>query len=192
LSDEVAQTENEDQRFIRALIGAKDFVSVFLDFANYLDGRGDVRGEFIRVWVEMRETPYSEFDYARILELSLRYQELALRIENRWLRAVAAACEWIDEALAEKLARVFLRSTEGRKEDRQWLGPVNRRGNSDTWKIRYWTHPPDAPTCNPRHHKRDLLVNKITGAVELKRLGPQEMGNQTLRRVRRRRKRPSE
>src|SRR5436305_9462466 len=76
-----------DAAFLRAIRERPDDDLPRLIYADYLDERGDPRGEFIRIQIERPTLP---FHTARRYELLARERELLRRHEDEWLGPLAA------------------------------------------------------------------------------------------------------
>jgi uncharacterized protein (TIGR02996 family) len=77
---------NHDEAFLQAIIENPDDESLRLIYADWLEERGDLRGEFLRVECLLRGLPENGPEY-RLLHQ--RLTELGGRVDVRWL---AAAC----------------------------------------------------------------------------------------------------
>ncbi|HKB34812.1 MAG TPA: TIGR02996 domain-containing protein, partial [Gemmataceae bacterium] len=73
---------SQDEGFLQAIIEEPDDVGLRLIFADWLDERGDPRGEFIRVQCLLEEI---EEDDPRRVELKTRERELLAAHEREWL-----------------------------------------------------------------------------------------------------------
>src|SRR5436305_10451272 len=67
--------------FLRAIIEEPDDVGLRLIYADWLEERGDPRGEFIRVQYQLEEV---EEDDPRFAELRAREQELQEKYWREW------------------------------------------------------------------------------------------------------------
>src|SRR5438067_2086996 len=76
-----------DAAFLRAIREQPDDDLPRLIYADYLDERGDPRGEFIRIQIERPTLP---FNVARRYELGARERELLRLHEEEWLGPLAA------------------------------------------------------------------------------------------------------
>src|SRR5207245_10870265 len=85
---------SQDEGFLRAIIEEPGDVGLRLIYADWLEERGDPRGEFIRVQCQLEEV---EEDDPRLAELQARQRELLAAHEGEWLgeldgRVWAASC----------------------------------------------------------------------------------------------------
>src|SRR6266571_2688786 len=71
----------QDEGFLRAIIEEPDDVALRLIYADWLDERGDPRGEFIRVQCELARM---SGDNPRRVGLEAREQELLKQNEQAW------------------------------------------------------------------------------------------------------------
>jgi uncharacterized protein (TIGR02996 family) len=71
----------QDDAFLQAIIESPDDESLRLIYADWLDERGDPRGEFIRVQVTLANSP----DQPRRQELEARQRDLLGRHEQQWV-----------------------------------------------------------------------------------------------------------
>src|SRR3954471_25092659 len=76
-----------DAAFLRAIRDRPDEDLPRLIYADYLDERGDPRGEFIRLQIER---PSLHFADPRRVELAERERELLRRHEDEWLGPLSA------------------------------------------------------------------------------------------------------
>jgi uncharacterized protein (TIGR02996 family) len=74
-----------EEAFLQALIESPDDDTPRLIFADWLEERGDSRGEFLRLECRLRSLPESCSDYGRWYE---RLAQLAGEVDIRWLAAV--------------------------------------------------------------------------------------------------------
>src|SRR5262249_40473293 len=72
----------EDQAFLQAIIENPDYDTLRLVYADYLDERGDPRGEFIRVQCELAKLPEGD---PRRPELGTRERRLLQEHEQEWV-----------------------------------------------------------------------------------------------------------
>src|SRR5437867_4536323 len=72
---------SQDEGFLRAIIEEPDDVGLRLIYADWLEERGDPRGEFIRVQCQLEEL--KEYD-PRFKELKAREGELLAAHEREW------------------------------------------------------------------------------------------------------------
>jgi uncharacterized protein (TIGR02996 family) len=86
----------DDDAFLRAIIERPDDDLPRLIYADYLDERGDPRGEFIRLQVELsrRDTPVPVHD------LEARERRLLYRHRSEWLRRLGG--DWHGDAVFER------------------------------------------------------------------------------------------
>src|SRR5437867_9522836 len=75
----------QEEGFLRAIIEEPDDVGLRLIYADWLEERGDPRGEFIRVQCQLEET--DEYD-PHWTELKARERELLAVHERKWLGAL--------------------------------------------------------------------------------------------------------
>src|SRR5262245_46917946 len=77
-----------DEAFLQAILANPDDDHLRLIYADWLEERGDPRGEFIRVQIELAAADV-EGEGTRLKELKIREQELLLEHGTQWLRPVA-------------------------------------------------------------------------------------------------------
>jgi uncharacterized protein (TIGR02996 family) len=76
----------EDQRFVDALTADPDDDAVRLVYADWLEERGDRRGEFLRVEAELTKTPEGSTKYAQLED---RLPALRRDIDPGWMASIA-------------------------------------------------------------------------------------------------------
>jgi uncharacterized protein (TIGR02996 family) len=74
----------EDEDFLRAILQAPDDDGPRLRYAEWLEGRGDPRGEFIRVECELDGADGLDEDDRRWIELKSRETQLLCRYRDTW------------------------------------------------------------------------------------------------------------
>ena len=98
----------QDEGFLRAIIEEPDDVGLRLIYADWLEERGDPRGEFIRVQCQLEEI--DEYD-PRFKELKARERELLAAHEHEWLGELdGRVSKWI-------FRRGFVEHVLGRDDD---------------------------------------------------------------------------
>ena len=157
--------KNEEE-FVRALAASPGEVAVSLAFADWLEERGDLKAQFIRLWAKLWSSEYKEGSFEQIHMLAENYRNAAETLDRQWLIRVGRARQWVDRQLAITLVRVYLRMRHGRKEDRQWLG-FQREYTSETWGMYFWRQNPALikPSRVAFRKQTCLKVDKITGAI---------------------------
>jgi uncharacterized protein (TIGR02996 family) len=87
-----------DDAFLADIIAAPDDDGLRLIYADYLDERGDPRGEFVRVQIELARLPDGPGPSSRRLELEARERALLLEHEREWAGLPPrVATEWTFE-----------------------------------------------------------------------------------------------
>jgi len=152
-----------DATFILAMAASPEDGGVPLVYADWLEERGDLRADLLRLWSELSAISYSEETVGCIQALAARYRNQAGRSDPKWLAQVGRSRAWIDRQLAEKLVRVYLRVRHGRKEDRQQIG-FESWPLADEWQLYYWRRPPTHKKTSWRG-KSWLWVNKVSGEI---------------------------
>jgi uncharacterized protein (TIGR02996 family) len=74
-----------DDAFVEAILASPEDHSLRLIYADWLEERGDLRGELLRIEHEMRGLPIAS---RRYWELKPRRSELRERCDREWLRRV--------------------------------------------------------------------------------------------------------
>jgi uncharacterized protein (TIGR02996 family) len=75
----------DEAGFLQAILAAPEDTALRLVYADWLEERGDIRGEFVRLDVALRAMPGDAVDYAA---LAMRWEELRTQMSPAWLLAV--------------------------------------------------------------------------------------------------------
>jgi uncharacterized protein (TIGR02996 family) len=155
----------DDLGFRRAIAAEPADTAQVLIYADWLDERDDARGAFLRLGVELLGANYSEDEYRRLQQLAERYRASVRPVDVAWLAELGRARPWVGRELAVKLARVYLRVVEGRRENRQWIA-LSKYDWLDCWTVRYAQKDPLGKTLSQRLGEENwLYVHKITGEI---------------------------
>jgi uncharacterized protein (TIGR02996 family) len=159
------QSVPDDLGFRRAIVAEPDDTALALIYADWLDERDDPRGAFLRLWAELLGAAYSEDDHSRLEQLAQRYRTALGAIDAAWVAELGRARPWVGRELAVKLARVYLRTVEGRREDRQWI-VLDKFDWLDSWTVRYSRNDPlGKMLAQRRREENSLYVHKLTGEI---------------------------
>jgi uncharacterized protein (TIGR02996 family) len=159
------RTVPDDLGFRRAIAAEPADAALVLIYADWLDEGDDARGAFLRLWAELLCADYNEDEYRRLEQLAEQYRAAVRTVDAAWLAELGRARPWVGRELAVKLARVYLRVVEGRREDRQWI-VLNKFDWLDCWSVRYARNDPLGKTLSQRLTEENwLYVHKITGEI---------------------------
>jgi uncharacterized protein (TIGR02996 family) len=75
----------EEDRFVQAILADPDDASIRLVYADWLEERGDPRGEFLRLEAALMELPLEDDRWAA---MAARFRELRATIDRDWLTAL--------------------------------------------------------------------------------------------------------
>ena len=116
----------DDDAFLRAIIDRPDDDLPRLIYADYLDERGDPRGEFIRVQVELSRRDASP----PVRDLEARERQLLYRHRAAWLRRLDG--DWWGDAVFERgfVVQVDVSAWDFVEHAAAWLRrePIRRAG----------------------------------------------------------------
>jgi uncharacterized protein (TIGR02996 family) len=136
-----------------------------LVYADWLEESGDNRAACLRAWVDLLAVPYEEARFRLLRSAVERYQQQLRDVDRVWVERLAEARDRVDADTAEKVARLYLRTHQGRTSDRQWIKWVISGCLRGNWEVRYWRELPDRANANCWRDTVPLSVDRITAEV---------------------------
>jgi len=158
----------EEEGFLNAIADDGSDLVPQLVYADWLEERGDEgAAACLRAWIELIAFPYGDATF-RLLQSRLeQYQSQIQAADPEWVRRMAKARDWVDADLAEKVARLYLRTRQGRKTDRQWLQRIFPPSfDGKDWGVAYWRNSPDPTKVRSwQGNSINLTVDRVTAWV---------------------------